>query len=94
MLGNFTKDDLDKAKQVLEGIKATKYALNAHKHKMDSFTFHDVRRHLMLEIDEFKDVAYSNDNDGKLSELADMSNCIDLLAMTILQDEKARKVSE
>ena len=87
MLGNFTKEELDRAKQVLEGIKATKYALNAHKHKMDSFTFHDVRRHLMLEIDEFKDIAYSPDNDAKLDELADMSNCIDLLTMTILKEK-------
>lgn len=90
MLGNFTKDELERAKQVLEGIKATKYAINAHKHLHDSFTFHDVRRHFNVEIEEFKSIAYSQNTDEKLNELADMSNCIDLLVMSLLKEVEAK----
>jgi len=85
MLGNFTKDELDKAKQTLEGLKATKFAVNAHKHKCNHLMFHDVRRHLLEEVGELQDVAYGSDTTLKLVEIADISNCCDILAMLTLR---------
>jgi len=91
MLGNFTKDELDKAKTQLEGLKASKFALNAHKHKCDHLMFHDVRRHLLEEVGELQDVAYTSNSDLKLAEVADISNCCDILAMLILRKDLVRE---
>jgi hypothetical protein len=91
MLGNFTKEQLDRAKVVLEGLKATKFAFNAHKHKCDNFSFRDVADHLddeKKEFDYYRDTKNITDLDGRrvLLELADMSNCIDLMVMKLLEE--------
>ena len=83
--GNFGKEELENARWILNQIKDAKMLRKASEHVNDPLDFHDVRRHLQSEVQEFKDVAYSNLLDEQLKELGDISSCCDVLAMLILR---------
>lgn len=57
--GNISKEELDQARYFLAGIKNQKLIEVAHKHTNDMLRFHDVRRHMNGEVQEFKNIAYS-----------------------------------
>jgi len=98
MLGNFTKEEIEKAREFLAGIKATKFAVNAPKHQCDNLEWHDIRRHLLSEVQEFQDIAYAAHSgyglERQFEELADISNCVDILVMILLRKREPIPLSE
>lgn len=64
------------------------FAIQARKHLDDDLEFSSVHDHLESEVDEFAEVAYCGGRESKLVELADISNCVDILVMLILREKE------
>lgn len=90
MLGNLDPEMLQNARKVLQDLKDSKLAFVAHKYgPEDDIFFHEAVFHLKQELGEFSAEKLANHHGRMLLELADMSNTIDMLAMSILNWEKA-----
>jgi hypothetical protein len=94
--GNFGKEELAQARKRLEEMKDEKLRKHAEKHLNDPLNFWAIVEHLRQEHNEFRAVAGTPadvpEYDQQLIELADISNCCDILAM-VLMDKKQYKVA-
>lgn len=73
--------DLILAREYLKSLKDHKLWARHEKNKeMGVASFRDVYTHLLDEVREFQEGLEAEDIDNLLEELADMSNCIDILA--------------
>ncbi len=73
--------DLILTREYLKSLKDHKlWSRHEKNKKMGIATFRDVYAHLLDEVREFQEGLEAEDIDNLLEELADMSNCIDILA--------------
>ena len=96
--GNFGKEEIENARKKLSEIKDDKLVKKTNAHLNDPLNFWAIVEHLRREHQEFRDVAgtplCSPEYEQQLTELADVSNCCDILAMLLLKAKESKSVIE
>lgn len=78
--------DLVFARLRIDGIKLRKLFERHNKHGKDSEeTFYSILHHLVGEVEELREAVALEDSQNILEELADVSNCADILAMVLMK---------
>ena len=86
-----TLKSLLSAKAFLESMKCHKLWSRHEKNKaLGVSNFQEVYSHLVSEAKELQEGLDLEDLDNVLEELADMSNCIDILAMLVYREKGGR----
>ena len=87
VFGSVTEDPnlalLQAAQSEVTGLKWIKLYSRDGKHRGQVATLEDLLDHLKSEIIEFEEALDKEDIDNAMEECADMSNCIDIMAMMI-----------
>lgn len=79
MFENIDIDKLKRAKEKLEDLKALKFSISASKHKGDKYALPELLRHYRSENNELEHALFIGDPRQIETELADVSNMIDLI---------------
>ncbi len=89
VVGEPFQTDLILAREYLKSLKDHKLWSRHEKNKtIGTATFGAVHNHLLSEVEEFQEGLESGDINNILEELADMSNCIDILAAMLWRNYK------